>query len=367
MGITRACTALLMAATILASGCQPAPRAVGRAPAVRHLVYAAQSDGTVHVYDVDQAHRLLKVVEVFPCCGDVRGAAAAAATHRFYVMYDQANQGHVAALDLLTDRVLWDHVLHSPGVDRGNITPDGRRLYLPTGEGDAGSPYELVVDASTGAELARIMLPPRSHDTIVSEDGRHVFMETKSATAEMYIGDTATNRVVGIVAGYCCGGVLGPFAINSAGTRMVNDVIGYPGFALADVTSGHVVASIPFAGTSGSPGHGIAWTPDEREVWVNDGGSPYLHVFDMTVVPPRETHLVEVTNTAPHWITLSIDGRFAYVAGQKGARQQTDVVDTRTYQRVGVLGPSEDLLEVDLHGGTVVMVGNQFGVGRAPA
>jgi len=355
---------LLIAATLLVCDCQPAPRSAAGAPSAGRLIYAAQSDGTVHVYDTDHAHRLLRVIQVFRCCADVRGVAAAVPTHRFYVMYDQDKHGHVAALDLLTDRVLWDHVLHSPGVDRGNLTPDGKRLYLPTGEDDADSSYELVVDASSGTEIARIALPPRSHDTIVSLDGKRVFMETKSATSEMYVADTATNRVISTVAGYCCGGVLGPFSINGTGTRVVNDVNGYFGFALADVPSGHVIASVPFVGTSGSTGHGIAWTPDEREVWANDGGNPFVHVFDITVMPPRQTHLVRVTNASPHWITFSIDGRLAYVAGRKGAEEPTDIIDTRTYQRVGALGPSEDLLEIDFGNGFVSAMGNQFGVGR---
>jgi DNA-binding beta-propeller fold protein YncE len=117
--------------------------------------------------------------------------------------------------------------------------------------------------------------------------------------------------------------------------------------------------------TAAAPTHGIAFTPDERQVWVNDGGiSPWVHVFDMTVTPPRQVQLVRVSNGGPHWVTFSIDGRFAYVAGRKGAHDPTDAIDPRTYQRVAELGPSEDLLEVEVVGTTVTAVGNQFGVGR---
>ena len=65
-----------------------------------------------------------------------------------------------------------------------------------------------------------------------------------------------------------------------------------------------------------------------------------------------------------HWLTFSIDGRFAYVAGRKGSDDVTDVIDVPTYQRVGSLKASEDLLEIDFAGGVVVAVGNQFGIGR---
>ena len=333
------------------------------ATTVRHLIYAAQDDGTVHVYDIDAGHRLVRTIRVFACCGDVRGAAAAAPTHRFYVMYNRGNEGHVASIDLLPGQVLWDKVLHTPGVDRGNLTPDGATLYLPTWESDPSSPYELVVDAITGTARARIALPARSHDTVVSLDGSRVFMETKSPTATMYVANTATITVVATISGYCCGGVLAPFSLNGRGTVMVNDVVGFNGFQIADVTTGRLT-SIPITDGSASPGHGIAFTPDERQVWVNDGDRPNVHVFDMTATPPRQTALVRVSNSSPHWVTFDIGGRFAYVAGAKGAGEPTDVIDARTYQRVGKLAASEDLLEVDFDATDVVAVGNQFGVGR---
>ena len=124
-----------------------------------------------------------------------------------------------------------------------------------------------------------------------------------------------------------------------------------------------MTALVPFVGTSGSTGHGIAWSPDELEVWADDGGLPFVLIFDMTTSPPTQTHLLKVTNP-PHWVTFSIDGRFAYVAGRKGHDDDTDVIDTTTYVLVQALSPSEDLLEVDTSNGAVVAVGNQFGVGR---
>jgi DNA-binding beta-propeller fold protein YncE len=326
-----------------------------------HLVYAAQDDGTIHVYDIEDQHAELNVIHVFSCCADVRGITAATPTHRLYVMYNRDNQGHVVSLDLLTNKVVWDRVLHEPGVDRGNMTPDGSTLYLPTWEEDPGSAYELVIDADTGAEKAQVSLPPRSHDTIVSLDGQRVFMETKSQTASMYVADTTSNQVVGTVTGYCCTGVLAPFSVNGAATKIVNNVNNYAGFQLADVALGHVTDYVQFK--TGYGGHGIAWTPDETQVWVNDGGAPYVHVFDMQVAPPRELRVVPISNVS-HWLTFSIDGRFAYVAGRKGSGDRTDVIDAATYARVSSIGPSEDLLEVDFDAGSVVNVGNQFGIGR---
>jgi DNA-binding beta-propeller fold protein YncE len=278
-------------------------------------------------------------------------------------MYNRGNKGHVASVDLLSGQLLWDKVLHAPGVDRGSLTPDGATLFLPTWESDYSSPYELVVDALTGRVRGRIALPPRSHDTVVSLDGTRVFMETKSATATMTVANTATNEVVGTIKGYCCGGVLGPFSVNARGTLMVNDVVGFHGFEVANIVAGHVIASVRILGP-GTAGHGIAFTPDDREVWVNDGGAPLVYVFDMTATPPRQAETVHVSNPSPHWVTFSLDGRFAYVAGRKGSSDPTDIIDAQTFERVGQLSASEDLLEVDMNANAVVAVGNQFGVGR---
>ena len=342
---------------------QPVTSAQATAPTLQHLIYAAQDDGVIQVYDIDHRHRRVRAIRVFDCCADVRGAAAAAPTHRFYVMYNRGNQGHVASVDLLSGQLLWDKVLHTPGVDRGNLTPDGATLYLPTWENDNSSPYELVVDAVTGTVRGHIALPPRSHDTVVSLDGTRVFMETKSPTGTITVANTATNEVVGTIAGYCCGGVLAPFSVNARGTLMVNDVVGFHGFELADIVAGRVSASVPIVGP-GTAGHGIAFTPDEREVWVNDGGAPLVYVFDMTATPPRQAETVQVSNPDPHWVTFGLDGRFAYVAGRKGSSDPTDIIDAHTYERVGQLSPSEDLLEIDMTTNAVVAVGNQFGLGR---
>lgn len=73
-------------------------------------------------------------------------------------------------------------------------------------------------------------------------------METKSPTGSIAVASTATNRIVGTITGYCCGGVLAPFSVNGRGTLMVNDVVGFHGFELAGVVTGHVIAKVPIVG-----------------------------------------------------------------------------------------------------------------------
>ena len=197
-------------------------------------------------------------------------------------------------------------------------------------------------------------------------------VETKTPTGTLYIASTASNKIVKTITGYCCTRVLAPFSMNGAGTLVVNDVNGLYGFQVGSVNTGKVIATVRLSGTNGHGRlHGIAWTPNDREVWVLDHGAraPYVHVFKMNNsrgTSWTQTQLVTLSHYNPHWITVSSDGQYAYGAGQKRSGEPTDIISTSSYKRVGTIPASEDLLEVDFSDGAVTRVANQFGVGREP-
>ncbi len=79
----------------------------------------------------------------------------------------------------------------------------------------------------------------------------------------------------------------------------------------------------------GCPSHGIGLTPDERELWVCDGHNSAVHIFDNTVMPPKQVATIQVRDQ-PGWITFSIDGKHAYPS-------TGEVFDTRTKKRIVAL------------------------------
>ena len=114
----------------------------------------------------------------------------------------------------------------------------------------------------------------------------------------------------------------------------------------------------------GCPSHGVALTPDEKELWLADGANSRLHIFDATVMPPQGRQLG--VRDQPGWITFSIDGRFAYPS-------TGEVIDTKTRQVLTVLGDentgtvqSEKVVEVVFQDGKPIRNGDQFGIGRKP-
>jgi hypothetical protein len=65
-----------------------------------------------------------------------------------------------------------------------------------------------------------------------------------------------------------------------------------------------------------------------------------------------------------HWLTFDIEGNYAYVAPNKNSDDATEIFDAHTYKSLGLIGSSEDMIEIDFADGKVSRVGDQYGVGR---
>jgi len=334
------------------------------------FIYAAHNDGTITVHDINNSHSLVKTIKVFSVAGaNLRGAAAAIPTARFYVFYNVNQEGHIACVDLRNDSLVWDQIVHTPGVDRGDVTPDGQKLYVPTWEDDPNSPYELVLDAGTGNLLSTIAMPSRTHDTLCSLDGTRVFMENKNVVDHrVRVVSPVNDEVVSATDQFS--GVVQPYAVTADNRFLIANVIGTYGFQYADLTTGRIVGTALFVGTTynGNWPHGIGMTPDQHEAWVCDRGpgNHFVHVFDITSIPPQQTQLVTLPFDNPTWLTFTIDGRYCYVSGPKALDQATSIVSTSTYQMIGALPTSQELLEVDFTDGSITALGSQYGVGRNP-
>jgi sugar lactone lactonase YvrE len=104
-------------------------------------------------------------------------------------------------------------------------------------------------------------------------------------------------------------------------------------------------------------------TPDEKELWVCDATNQRMHVFDATVMPPKQVASLQVRDE-PGWITFSIDGKLAYPSTGDVFDVATRKIITRLTDETGRAVASEKLLEIDWRGSEPIRNGDQFGVGR---
>ncbi len=330
-------------------------------PGIRN--YLEYGGHGVLVYDIDHGHKLVRRI---PAAGgvdekgvpsNVKGICASAATNRLYVSTIKTLQ----CFDLLTDTILWEQT-YEGGCDRMSITPDGKTIYVPSFEKD----HWLVVDALDGAVLKKITLNSRAHNTIISADGQEAYL-AGLASPFLAVADTTTHLLKRAVGPFS--GAIRPFTVNGRQTKIYANVNDLLGFEVGDLRSGRVLQRVQVAGFEkgpvkrhGCPSHGIALSPDEKELWLADGHNSQLHIFDLTEGMIRQKQSIPVRDQ-PGWITFGLDGRLVYAS-------TGEVIDAGTKKIIATLmdengGPvhSEKLLEIDFKDGRVAQAGDQFAMG----
>lgn len=328
---------------------------------------AATTRGSISVYDISAGHRLVKTIETVRDVDDVRGVAASTATGRLYVAYrNRSGIGMIYCLDLYKDGVLWNRAI-DPDVDRLAVHPGGQLLYVPTSE-DGSAPFINVLDASTGDAVRKVYFSHRSHDTLFPVSGP-LFQETKAEDGSgkyLYLIDPQSYAVsrTGPYAG-----ILGPYAVDGTSRYVVNNVTGLWGMQVADLKSSRIVTAGLAEHPHGEPGllHGIGWTPDEREVWQSSSvDDPHIYVWSMRdpMAPVLVERISMQSHRGAHWLTFDIEGNYAYVAPNKSSDDPTEIFDAHTHKSVGLIGSSEDMIEIDFADDKVSRVGDQYGVGR---
>ncbi len=337
-------------------------------------------DGSMYVYDIDNGHALIKTSSL-PTTAGVRGIVASPVTHMLYVSYggDGGGNGNGSLLEynLLTDTVVWKQN-YSHGIDSMAIAPDGKTIYMPDGELTSDGTW-YVVDANTGNETGTINGGTGPHNTIVSLNGKHVYLGGRNHHF-LEVADTATNQVIKNIGPLLSG--VRPFTINGKETLAYISATGFLGFQVGDITTGKVLYTMPIRGFSwdgngpSDPSHGISLSPDEKELYVIDWPNNYVHVFDVSNVPasaPKQVADIQLVRSMHHnetpcaydcladgWLQHSRDGRFVYV-GDEG-----DVIDTATRKAVtnlDTLYNSRKMLEIDWQDGVPIFTTSRSGVG----
>ncbi|MBI3878686.1 MAG: hypothetical protein HY301_01295 [Verrucomicrobia bacterium] len=338
----------------------------------RHLLYVAvpgirnQLEFGGHgvlVFDMDRGHQFVKRI---PAAGldakgvpvNVKGICASAPTQRLYV----TTTNTLTCFDLVSEKILWEKP-YEGGCDRMAIAPNGKFLYVPSFEKD----HWHVVDGASGAVIKKISIRAGAHNTIVGLDGRHAYLAGLKSPL-LRVTDTATHTVTREVGPFSHS--IRPFTINGAQTLCFVNVNELLGFEIGDLRSGKMLHRVEVKGFEmgpvkrhGCPSHGIGLTPDEKEIWVTDGHNQQLHIFDATVMPPKQIQSIAVRDQ-PGWVTFSLDGRYAYPSTGEVIEVATKKILTGLTDEHGVAVHSEKMVEIVWAGGRPVRTGDQFGLGR---
>ena len=315
------------------------------------------------VFDMDNGHRFVKRIPTFvvpegAAAENVKGVAASAQTGRIYV----STPKRVAAFDLTSEKLLWNRE-YEGGCDRMALSPDGKILYVPSFEG----PHWHAIDAMTGNVIAKIETKSGAHNTIYGPDGRSVYLAGLRSSI-LFVADPRTHTIAGQVGPFS--NFIRPFTVNAKQTLCFVNVNDLLGFEVGDIKTGKMLHRVEVSGYQkgpvkrhGCPSHGVGLTPDEKEIWLSDGANSRMHIFDATVMPPKQTASIALRDQ-PGWVTFSMDGRYAYPS-------TGEIIDTKTKKIIATLTDeagravqSEKVVEVVFSGGKLSGTGDQFGIGR---
>ncbi len=205
-----------------------------------------------------------------------------------------------------------------------------------------------------------------SHNTIYSADGRHVYLAGLRSPV-LSVADPKTHKVAATVGPF--GDRIRPFTVNGSNTLVFVNVNGLLGFDVGDLRTGRQLYHVEVQGYKqgpvkrhGCPSHGIALTPDEKELWLADCANSAIHVFDSTVMPPKQITSIKARDCVG-WISFSMDGRFGYSSTGEIIDVATKKIVATLVDETGRQVQSEKMLDLVIANGKVLRAGNQFGIG----
>jgi len=327
------------------------------------------------IFDIDNGHRFVRRIDIpefknkaegFKRNG-LRGLEASLANKSAYFAQ---NEGVVGRFDLEKDEVIWIRK-HEFGADRASVTLDGKALIIPTGwwhrEDDGGM---LIANAANGEIIDRIEIGSSAHNSVVSADGEYLYIggwswfgmfRTKDYS-RVHLIKSDTHNIVDDIGD---NGVF-PFTVNSDNTRAYVCHHDHLGFDILDLVEGKKIHTI----SVGSPPierrtHGIALTPDEKEVWISDQKGKRLIIFDNTVTPPKQKTTIKLSKKGHGWISFSRNGKYAWTHTPEifdaNSKKVTAVLRDQNGDRVA----SSKFFEVHFRDKELVWAGSQFGLGLA--
>jgi len=297
-------------------------------------VYVTNSAGdNIHV--IDPATN--KVVQVIDGVEAAHGIDFSPDGQRVYV----SNEAD-STLDVVDARTLrvTSKIPLSGHPNNISISRDGKRVYIAIRESQG------VVDVIDTVALARVKSIPikgAGHNTYVTPDGRYVVAGSVAGKSMTIIDQKTEEKVWDMV--FDLGVRPLAFEQNKDGStkRIFVQLTDYNGFAVVDFATHKELQRIALpkiaAGKKeimegGNTSHGMAVTSDNTRLIVNSRLNSAVYVYslpDLKLVGSADV------GVAPDWVTLTPDGKMAYVANAgSNSVSVVDMAGVREVTRIPV-------------------------------
>ncbi len=215
------------------------------------------------------------------------------------------------------------------------ITPDGRKVYVAIRD----SAFVDVIDLRAEKVVKRIPTAGGVHNVYVTPDGAYVVAGMITART-MTVIDPRTDEPVWSMQ-FDEGVRPIAFEKNRDGStrRLFVQITNFHGFYVVDFEKRIVVQKVTMPelpltrvdddGLQGSPGHGLAVSPDGKTIWSTS--KPNNHVYAWSLPDLAFIGGVPV-GSHPDWLTMTPDGRYLYSAN--AGSNDVSVIDTKAMKEI---------------------------------
>ena len=260
------------------------------------------------------------------------GAAAAPDGSRIYI----SNEAD-STLDVVDGRTLkvTNKVRLSAHPNNISISRDGRRVYVAIREEPGGVD---VIDTVTLQRVKTVPVKGAVHNTYVTPDGKFV-VAGSIAGNNVTVIDVQTEQPAWVV-NFDLG--VRPIAFekgpDGSTKRMFVQLSAFNGFAVVDFATHKEITRITLPKIApgkaevhegGNASHGLAVTSDGKVLVVNSRLNSAVYAYSL---PDLKLLGAADVGRAPDWVTLTPDGKSAYVAN--AGSNSVSVVDIKTMKEV---------------------------------
>ncbi|MBV9181841.1 MAG: hypothetical protein JO356_11055 [Acidobacteria bacterium] len=208
-------------------------------------------------------------------------------------------------------------------------TPDGHYVAVPIRDRDSVDIVDMKEKKVVKALPVRI-----PHNSYNSGSNQQMFV---SSMGDHEI-DIIDLRKMAYVKKLQVDGIPRPYAVSKDGNTLYSALTDLHGFVIVNIPEDKMSARVELppappvhcALEPHTPTHGLALSPDDRELWVTSLAASGVYVYDVA----KKALSAEIpTGECPNWITVSPDG--GYIAVSNSASDDCSIIDAHTRQEIG--------------------------------
>jgi YVTN family beta-propeller protein len=308
-----ACGIALLSAALLAEAASQG--------GARMLLYVDNSLGDdISVIDLGT----LKVIDTIKVGNQPHALCAPADGRRLFTTIESEN--NLKIIDTATGRVA-DTIAVTGKPNECAATPDGRYVGVPIRDGDSVDVVDTVRKA-----VVKVLPIKTPHNCFNTGNPNDLYVSSMGSNEI----DVIDLKKMDYSARIPTGGIPRPYAVSGDEKTLYTALTNLHGFAIVDIPTRKIErVELPAAPPLNcplevnTPTHGLALTPDGKQLWVTSLADGGIYVYDLAT---RKTSPMIHVGKCPNWVTFSPDGKYCAVSNSD--TNDCSIIDAHSHREV---------------------------------